>query len=494
MKPINDKLEKKIKSLEEQAIKDRMKIEALRKSEASLFSLVSNFPGMAWRSRVDCKDGEYIFSTDFISEGSFELTGYNPTELMDNTIRDYTDLILPDNNGYRHDLIEDIRALQENRVSRSAYRIKTRSGEIKWVYEQGVGIYSDNGDPVGIEGYVTDFTDLKESEQALLNENIRLRSTIKERYRFGEIVGKTPAMLEVYELILKSARTNSNVVIFGETGTGKELVAREIHGASDRADRDFVPVNCGAIPETLVENEFFGHKKGAYTGAHIDKKGYLDRSNGGTLFLDEVGDIGRGMQTKLLRAIEDGSYMPVGDTRLKKSDFRIICATHKNLPELVNKGMMREDFYYRVCIIPITLPPLRTRKEDIPFLVKHFLKEERSVKPTIQISGRQMDLLMDYDWPGNIRELQNVIKRFAVGDTLEFMHNSAVLNSYDMQGFTTSLQLQPEVLGIEKTLANVEKEIIVKTLEKVKWNRTRAASLLGIHRKALFRRMKRLDL
>jgi PAS domain S-box-containing protein len=490
---MNIELEKKINFLKEQVIRDRLEIKALRESKKKLISLVSNFPGMAWRSNVDYRNGEYIFTPEFISEGSFELTGYHSTELMERTVRDYIDLILPDNDGNRHDLLDNIKALKENRVSRSAYRIKTRAGIVKWVYEQGAGIYSKNGEPVGIEGYVTDLTELKESEQTLLKENIRLRSTIKDRYRFGNMVGKTSSMLDVYELILKSARTNSNVVILGETGTGKEIVAREIHTASDRTDKEFVPVNCGAIPETLVENEFFGHKRGAFTGAHIDKKGYLDRSNGGTLFLDEVGDIGTGMQTKLLRAIEDGTYMQVGDSQLKKSDFRVICATNKNLPELINQGIMREDFYYRICIIPITLPPLRERKEDIPLLVEHFLKEERSVKPTIQISGRKMDLLMDYDWPGNIRELQNVLKRYVVDESLDFMHGIVKMKSDTLH--LTSIDIdQSENIGIEKTLANIEREIIVKMLNKVNWNRTLAASLLGIHRKALFRRMKRLGL
>lgn len=466
---------------------------ALKTDNRHLFSLVSNFPGMAWRSHVTYRDGEFHFSADFISEGCFELTGYKPDELMGDNGIDYTDLILPDNEGKRSDVVENIDALKDNRVSRAAYRIKTRSGEIKWVYEQGVGIYSDAGDPIGIEGYVTDFTELKQSEMALRKENLQLRASIKERYKFGDIIGKSAAMQDVYELILKAAFTDANVVIYGETGTGKELVARAIHNMSECAKNKFVPINCGAIPENLVESEFFGFKKGAFTGAHVDKSGYLERANGGTLFLDEVGDIGFKLQTKLLRALEDKSYMPVGGNRLNKSNFRLICATHKNLYELVKAGLMREDFYYRICVISIKLPALRDRKEDIPILVDHMFEKNGSGSIINKMSGQQMNLLLDYDWPGNIRELQNVIKRFLVNNTLELLQHTAFSQKNQLE-IPKHAESEQEVPGIEEALARYEKEIITQAMEKVRWNKTKAASLLGIHRKTLFRRMKRLGL
>jgi len=215
---------------------------------------------------------------------------------------------------------------------------------------------------------------IQEETERLRNENIRLRSSIKERYKFGDIIGKSQPMQEIYELILKAANSDANVVIYGESGTGKEMVARAIHDMSNRRDKVFVAVNCGAIPETLLESEFFGYKKGAFTGANMDKHGYLDLAGGGTLFLDEVSELDLSLQVKLLRGIDGGGYTPVGSNKAKYSDFRIIAATNKNLLEQVNKNLMREDFFYRMHVIPVTVPPLRERKEDIPLLVEHFLK------------------------------------------------------------------------------------------------------------------------
>ncbi len=216
---------------------------------------------------------------------------------------------------------------------------------------------------------------LKEKEAVLRRENILLKSSMQKRYGFGNIVGKSEAMQRVYNLIVEAANSDANVILYGESGTGKELVARAIHEMSTRRERKFVSVNCGAIPEHLLESEFFGHKKGAFTGAYADKKGFMDIADKGTLFLDEIGEIQMHMQVKLLRAIEGNGYTPVGDTRIIKPDIRIIAATSRDLAEQVNQGKMRKDFFYRVHIIPINLPPLRQRKDDIPLLIQHFLKQ-----------------------------------------------------------------------------------------------------------------------
>lgn len=336
---------------------------------------------------------------------------------------------------------------------------------------------------------VRDITKAKQREiesqqetSVLRLQNIQLASTIKDRYRFGSIIGKSHAMQEVYEQILAAGASRANVVIYGESGTGKELVATAIHELSTRSKGTFVPVNCGAIPESLMESEFFGHKKGAFTGANSDKKGFLDQANGGTLFLDEVGNISIGMQVKLLRAIEGGGHTPLGSSQVRISDFRIIAATNKPLIELVREGAMREDFFFRVHVVPVYLPPLRERKEDILLLIDHFLKsfnlgEEHRVLP-----GKILDALVEYDWPGNVRELQNVLQRYLTMGRLEFA-----------SGWTTkTLEMEKngaQVVMTDGTLKELvehyEKQVLLQTLEKVHWNRTKLCPLLDIPRRTL---------
>ncbi|MBA4369334.1 MAG: hypothetical protein C0403_17045, partial [Desulfobacterium sp.] len=265
---------------------------------------------------------------------------------------------------------------------------------------------------------------LQEETENLRRENVTLRSSIKDRYRLGEIIGKSKSMQVVYERILNAAASNANVVIYGESGTGKELVARAVHKMSRRSAKPFIAVNSSAIPDNLLESEFFGYKKGGFTGAHADHQGYLDRADGGTLFLDEVGDINPGLQAKLLRALEGGGYSPIGSTVVKHSDFRILSATHKNLMNQIKEGNMREDFFYRIHIIPIHLPPLRERKDDIPLLVEHFLKIYSHEKGLKQLSGQVMEELMQYDYPGNVRELQNIIQRYLAVKTIDFIYRN----------------------------------------------------------------------
>lgn len=331
----------------------------------------------------------------------------------------------------------------------------------------------------------------REEAEQLRMENIRLRSSIKERYRFCNIIGKSQVMQEVYEHILRAGNSNASVVIYGESGTGKELVAKAVHEMSNRCDRDFVLVNCGAIPETLIESEFFGYTKGAFTGAHIDKHGYLDSADGATLFLDEIGELGLDMQVKLLRALDGGDYSPVGSMKTKKSDFRIITATNKKLKEQVKKGLMREDFFYRIHVIPITLPPLKDRREDIPFLIDHFLKIYRDKEKPVHMPGKIIDALYNYDWPGNVRQLQNVLQRYLALNRLDFISsNSTPLP--DKEGIKQVETFDPDKINLPESVANLEKSLIFKALDQTHWNRSKAAMLLGISRKALFRKMKKL--
>jgi len=333
---------------------------------------------------------------------------------------------------------------------------------------------------------------IQEETERLRNENIRLRSSIKERYRFGDIIGKSQPMQEIYELILKAANSDANVVIYGESGTGKEMVARAIHDMSDRKDKDFVAVNCGAIPETLLESEFFGYKKGAFTGANMDKHGYLDLAGDGTLFLDEVGELDLNMQVKLLRVIDGGGYTPVGSNKAKYSNFRIIAATNKNLMELVNNNLMREDFFYRMHVIPVTVPPLRERKEDIPLLVEHFLKLHCDSKERQSLPVKIFEAIDNHDWPGNVRELENVLKRYLTIHRLDFInpHRPREANKAD----DSNKEFLKDSRGLRDAVELFEKDYIVKVLDHNQWHRGKTAKMLNIPERTLYRKLKQFKL
>jgi PAS domain S-box-containing protein len=331
-----------------------------------------------------------------------------------------------------------------------------------------------------------DITEIKEQQMAaqqmamqLDSENRVLRSSLKERYRLGEILGRSPEMQTVYELILKAAATDASVSVFGESGSGKELVAHAIHNHSDRKDKLFVAVNCGAIQESLFEREFFGHRKGAFSSAHADAPGYLDMADGGTLFLDEVSELTINMQAKLLRAIEGGEYRQVGGTEVLSSDFRIISASNVVLGDKVTTGRMRNDFFYRIQVIQLHLPPLRERRQDIPLLVEHLLRKMKVPSSISKIPGRVMDILVEYDWPGNVRELRNVLQRYVTLGHLEFFSPGSESTSAPI---TASIDLRDAVQQLEKSL-------IKRALGQASGNRTQAAKRLGISRRALFRKM-----
>jgi len=329
---------------------------------------------------------------------------------------------------------------------------------------------------------------MQEEAEYLRKENIKLRSCIKERYKFGNIIGKSLPMQNVYELILKAAASDANVIILGESGTGKELVARAIHKMSPRVDQAFVPVNCGAIPENLVESEFFGHRKGAFTGAHIDKTGYLHTADEGTLFLDEVGELGLNTQVKFLRALESGEYSPVGDTQARKSNFRVVSATNKDFSEMVSKGQVREDFYYRISVIPIVLPPLREKKEDIPLLIEHFMMLYSKGKKVPIIPGRIMETLYNHNWPGNVRELQSVLQRYLAVGNFDFLTNNDKSKKMETQ---IDEEIGDDVVNLRSAMEVFEKRFILNALNQNQWRRAKVASMLGIDPKTLYTKMKK---
>ncbi len=333
-------------------------------------------------------------------------------------------------------------------------------------------------------------TSLRISEENLRKENKCLSLLIKGRYQFGGMIGRSPAMQRVYDMILEAAAVNANVIIFGESGTGKELVARAIHDMSDRAEKEFVPVNCGAMPENIMESELFGYRKGAFTGADRDREGLLDRAEGGTLFMDEIGDIGLNMQVKLLRAIEGGGYKPVGINVDKKPDIRIITATNRNLRERVGNGFLREDFYYRINIIPIHLPPLRERKEDIPLLVDHFFKDYTKGAPSPPLKEHVLQILMNYEWPGNVRELQNVIHRYVTLGKLDLIGIHSLNREWPETVDAAALP-NPSQLDLRSALENYEKRHILGVLEKQRWRKGISASILNINRRTLYEKMKK---
>ena len=376
------------------------------------------------------------------------------------------------------------------------YEIQSKKDN-KWYHVIQSPILGHNGDLQECQVIFYDITErkkemlnLREKEQYLRTENTRLRASLSERYRFGSIIGKSRPMQDVYESIISASASEAGVIINGESGTGKELVAREIHNASDRKDKSLVYVNCGAIPENLIESEFFGYRKGAFTGATKDKHGFFDIAEGGTLFLDEVGEIPLNMQVKLLRAIEGRGYMPVGSTVSKKTDVRIIAATNRDLKELVRNGSMRQDFFYRIQIIPVYLPPLRERKEDIPLLLDHFLEqyEKKDIPP---ITARIMEALQGYDWPGNVRELQNTIHRFVSLKKLDFieMDSLETIDGEDMSDIDFD-----DSLSLSQSMENYEKKLLEKALNKHNWHKSRASEALKIDRKTLFNKMKKYDL
>lgn len=345
-------------------------------------------------------------------------------------------------------------------------------------------IRDSNGKISHLDGFIEDVTEawlrakqLRELSENLVGENLQLRAQFKDRYRLGEIIGKSALMQDVYEEIVQAAGSDAAVIVYGESGTGKELVARAIHESSNRSSKEFVPVNCGAIAEHLLESEFFGHTKGAYTGATAASRGYLDRADGGTLFLDEVGELRLDLQVKLLRAIDGGTYYPVGDSRSRRSDFRLISATNRNLREMVKNGRMREDFFFRIDIVQIDLPALRRRREDIPLLIDHFVRKFTDPGNPPVLPGFVLESLCKYDYPGNVRELQNILRRYLATRKLHFFGHDQPAAS-EREG------------GLEDRLNAYEKEIIESCLIQNRWHRGRTAASLGIDRKTLYVRMK----
>ena len=339
-------------------------------------------------------------------------------------------------------------------------------------------------------------------QRRLKSENAYLRSQLQERYGFQDIIGQSPPMLDLFKVLETVSNTTSTILLTGETGTGKELVARAIHHNSSRAQERFVPLNCGAIPETLLEAELFGHVKGAFTGAIATRPGRLKQADRGTLFLDEIGTMSTNLQSKLLRVLQEREFERVGDSQSTKVDVRFIAATNSDLAEMIKLGRFREDLFYRLNVIPIHLPPLRDRREDVPLLVQSFInklgQEQEPARANIRISQEAMRRIMAFDWPGNIRQLENTIERILVltpgQSQIDISDLPLELQETNRVTTSSSVSLPENGIDLQNYLRNLERSLICLALERTGGNQNKAAELLNIKRTTFIEKTKRLSL
>ena len=359
-------------------------------------------------------------------------------------------------------------------VSNYEMEIITKNGKRIPVSVNTAILYDEKGEVIG---GVETFRDM--------SEIVRLRNEVRHRFSFGNIIGKSDCMQIIYDKLEVISVTDSNVLIEGETGTGKDLIARTIHYNSMRKDKPFVKINCAAIPENLLESELFGYKKGAFTGAVMDKMGKFEAADGGTIFLDEIGDMPLSLQAKILRVIEEKEFERLGEVKSRKVDVRVIAATNRPLKELVEQGKFRLDLYYRLNVVRIKLPALRERAEDIPLLLDHFIEvfNKKFNKKVKGVEQRVMDFLLDYSWPGNVRELENVIEHAMIharGDLIRFDNLPDYLFE---EGESDAVSLE-----------DIEREHILRVLKSVNNNKTLASKILGISRSTLWRKLKELNI
>jgi DNA-binding NtrC family response regulator len=335
-------------------------------------------------------------------------------------------------------------------------------------------------------------------QRRLKSENAYLRSQLEERYRFEGVIGKSRPMARLFQLLETVAPTNSTILITGETGTGKEVVARAIHLNGPRRMHRFVALNCSAIPETLLEAELFGHVRGAFTGAVGNRQGRLEQAHRGTVFLDEVGTMSAALQMKLLRVLQEREFERVGDSHTTKVDVRVIAATNSDLARMVAEGQFREDLFYRLNVIPVHLPPLRERKEDIPLLVQHFLAILRNGAPTsLTVSQEAMRRLMSFSWPGNVRQLENAVERavaLSAGRTqIDVGDLPTEVQKAQETALTTAVTLPEDGLDLDAFIADIERDLIQRSLERTGGNKGKAARLLNLKRTTLVEKLKRLS-
>jgi DNA-binding NtrC family response regulator len=427
---------------------------------------------------------------DMIRKGLSQMGGYdvevaqNGVEAVEKVEKDVFDLVLTDLKMPEMDGLELLKTIKGTRPEVMVILL-TAFGSIETAVEAM---------KIGANDYITKPIDLNEllihvskaqKENLLIKENRLLRMEVRKKFEFNNIIGKSKKMQEIFSLIEKVALGNSTVMIYGGSGTGKELVAKAIHYNSPRSDRPFIPFNCGAIPETLVESELFGHTKGAFTGAIQLKKGLFEEANGGTLFLDEISTILPSVQVKLLRVLQEKEVMKVGSTERTRIDVRMIAATNENLEENMKKGKFREDLFYRLHVFPIFLPDLKERKEDIPLLAYHFLDiySKEAKKEIKGISREAIKLLLEYHWPGNVRELENTIERAVIMTDQDYLTPSDLPRDL-MEGISEMIKR-----GVKdrKSLDDIKSEYIKEILKEVGGNKRIAAEILRVNPRTLYR-------
>lgn len=405
-----------------------------------------------------------------------------------------TDVKMPGMSGL--DLIREIHSLDPAAPIIAITAYASADDAVRAVRE---GAYDYLSKPFQIEDLRIIIRNALEARR-LRRENIELRRSIEGRYRFGDIIGKSHEMIEIFDLISRVAPSKAGVLIIGESGTGKELIAKAVHYNSPRADKPFVTINCTAIPENLLESEMFGHQKGSFTGAIANKAGLVEAAHTGSLFLDEVGEIPLSIQVKLLRFLQEREFRRVGGTDDKKIDVRVIAATNKKLEQEMEAGNFREDLYYRLNVIRILLPPLREREEDVPLLIDHFLKKfsKDQGKKIHKVSSLAMRVLCNYSYPGNVRELENIIERCV---TLEQSDQLTAENlppklfeSAGSVGISDEMDIPPAGIDINRTMENTERKLISRALHITGGNRSKAARLLGISFRSLRYRLLKLGM
>lgn len=432
-------------------------------------------------SRVLSREGYEVAVSNTVREGVEQLQKETPGIVL-------TDIYLPDGKGI--EILERARDISEE----IEVIVMTANATVESAIEaMKKGAHDYLLKPFQVDELIHHVRKIFE-RKALIAENLYLKERIRSRCTYADIVGKSPKMLELFSVMATVANSRSSVLIQGESGTGKELIARAIHFTGDRSQKMFVPINCTAIPENLLESELFGHVKGAFTGATENKRGLFEYADKGTLFLDEIGDLSAALQAKLLRVLEDGRIRRVGDYREIEVDARIVAATNKDLAALIREGRFREDLYYRMAVIPIQVPPLRERKEDIRLLVGHFVSFFGDGKvPAIRIGKEAMEVLVQYGWPGNVRELKNLLERLSIlkaGKTIEpgDLPGDLIGEAHVVPAGEAGLRYQE---AKNRVLEQFHKRIIGDALKEHGGNVSRASESLGVDRGNFQRLMRR---
>lgn len=441
-------------------------------SERYVMELLLRKAGFDVRGAADGLQGRKLIGT-----GKFDLA--------------LVDLFLPDCNGI--DLLKDIR---QQAPETEVVMITGHASAESAVMAMKLGAFDYITKPVNFEELKIVLEKARE-KQRLLSENVYLRKQLSERFRFENIIGNSPAMQRVFERMQRIILTDSTVLISGESGTGKELVASAIHHNSKRKDKPFVAVNCGAIPETLLESELFGHVRGAFTGAVKDRLGKFESAHRGTIFLDEIGTMPLHLQSKMLRVLQEQEVERVGSSTKIKLDVRVISASNADLAELVRQGLFREDLYYRLNVIPLHLPPLRERKEDILPLVSHFIGKFGHLmgRGAVTLSKQALDALEKYLWPGNVRQLENVVERMIAlsdDDRITIDDLPSEITEKVEPRFGICLDLTPDGINMPLAIEELERGLILRALDMMGGVKARAAMLLGINRTTLVEKMKRM--